>query len=135
LTGKVSVSEWQFFRIASSRFWPSLPGERGPHRIKEFVWSKDMKTFAIAALLVVHLTSALAGTAQQPDSLQVNASYQCSNGMTVTVTRCAKQNGLENCEFKIEQNGKLAFQGVNLREKVAAGVKSCRAQAGSSSSI
>ena len=93
-----------------------------------------MKTFAIAALLAVHLTSALAGTAQQPDSLQVNASYQCSNGMTVTVTRCAKQNGLENCEFKIEQNGKLAFQGVNLREKVAAGVKSCRAQAASSPS-
>ena len=90
-----------------------------------------MKTFAIAALLVVHLTSALAGTAQQPDSLQENASYQCSNGMTVTVTRCAKQNGQENCEFKIEQNGKLAFQGVNLREKVAAGVKSCRAQASS----
>jgi hypothetical protein len=80
-----------------------------------------MKTFAIAALLVVQLTSALAGTAQQPDSLQVNASYQCSNGMTVTVTRCEKQNRLEYCEFKVEQNGKLAFQGVNLREKVAAG--------------
>jgi hypothetical protein len=111
-----------------------VESERGPDRVKEFVWSKDMKTFAIAVLLAVHLTSALAGTAQQPDSLQVNASYQCSNGMTVTVTRCAKQNGLENCEFKIEQNGKLAFQGVNLREKVAAGVKSCRAQAASSPS-
>jgi hypothetical protein len=93
-----------------------------------------MKTFAIAALLVVHLNSALSGTPQQPDALQVNASYQCSNGMTVTVTRCAKQNGLENCEFKIEQNGKLAFQSVNLREKVAAGAKSCRAQAASSPS-
>jgi hypothetical protein len=53
----------------------------------------------------------LSGTAQQPDALQVNASYQCSNGMTVTITRCEKQNGLENCEFTIEQNGKLTFQG------------------------
>jgi hypothetical protein len=101
-------------------------------RVKRLAGSKDMKTFAIAALSVVHLTSALAGTAQQADSLQVNASYQCSNGMTVTVIRCEKQNAVEYCEFKVEQNGKLAFQGVNLREKVAAGVKSCRAQAANS---
>jgi len=93
-----------------------------------------MKTFAIAALSVVHLTSALPGTAQQPDSLNVNASYQCSNGMTVTVIRCEKQNAQEYCEFKVEQNGKLSFQGVHLREKVAAGVKSCRAQAANSPS-
>src|SRR6202022_5210989 len=77
--------------------------------------------------------SASGGTAQQPDSLHVNASYQCSKGMSVTVIRCAKQNGQENCEFKIEKSGKVAFQGVNLREKVAAGVKSCRAQAASPS--
>jgi hypothetical protein len=91
-----------------------------------------MKTFAIAALSVVHLTSALARTAQQPDSLEVNASYQCSNGMIVTVTRCEKQNGLEYCEFKVEQNGKSLFRVLHLREKVAAGVKSCRAQAATS---
>src|SRR5262249_54854622 len=69
-----------------------------------------------------------------PDALQVNASYQCSDGMTVTVTRCAKQGAQEYCEFKIEKEGKPAFEAVNLRERVAAGVKACKAKAASSPS-
>ncbi len=85
---------------------------------------------AIAAL--TFLQGFLQAGAQQPDSLQVNASYECSDGMTVTVTRCAKQGGQEYCEFKIEKDGKPAFQAVNLRERVAAGVKSCKARAASS---
>ena len=82
----------------------------------------------ITAVLLLGL-SALPIAAQQPDSLQTNASYQCSDGMTVTVVRCAQQYGKEYCEFKLEQNGKLAFQGAAPKEKVAAAVKSCRTQA------
>src|SRR5215475_8108045 len=92
-----------------------------------------MKTKITAALLLGFLKSALMANAQQPP-IQPNSSYQCSNNMTVTVIRCALQEGKEYCEFKVEQNGKVAFQGVNLREKVAAGVKSCRTQAASSPS-
>src|SRR5215475_7467344 len=92
-----------------------------------------MKAKILSALALSFAHAALAA-AQQPDSLQVNASYQCSNGMTVTVTRCAKQSGQEYCEFKIEKDGKPAFEAVNLRERVAAGVKSCTAQAASSPS-
>ena len=90
-----------------------------------------MKT-DITAVLLLGL-SALPIAAQQPDSLQTNASYQCSDGMTVIVTRCARQDAQEYCEFKIEKDGKVAFQGVSLREKVAAGVKSCTAKATSNS--
>jgi hypothetical protein len=77
-------------------------------------------------------TSASAGTVQRPDSLHENASYQCGAGVSVTVIRCAKQDGREYCEFKMEKDGKATFQGVNLREKVAAGVQACRARAATS---
>src|SRR5215470_9439732 len=82
------------------------------------------------SLLAGGMQAALVAEAQQP--VQPNSTYQCSNGMTVTIIRCAKQDGKEYCEFKIEQNGKPAFQAVNLRERVEAGVKSCRTTAASS---
>lgn len=83
------------------------------------------------AVLSLGLMELAVGDAQQP-AIQPNSSYQCSDGMTVTVVRCAKQGGAEYCEFKVEQNGKPAFHGVNLREKVAAGVKSCTTKAANS---
>src|SRR5215470_5482904 len=79
------------------------------------------------SLLAGGMQAALVAEAQQP--VQPNSTYQCSNGMTVTIIRCAKQDGKEYCEFKIEQNGKPAFQAVNLHERVEAGVKSCRTEA------
>lgn len=93
-----------------------------------------MKAKITAVLTLGLMQSLLVAEAQQQDSLQPNSSYQCSNGMTVTVVRCAKQTGQEYCEFKIEQNGKLAFQGVAPKEKVAAAVKSCRTQAAQATS-
>ena len=82
------------------------------------------------SLFAGSIQTALVTEAQQP--VQPNSTYQCSNGMTVTVIRCAKQDGKEYCEFKIEQNGKPAFQAVNIRERVEAGVKSCRTEAADS---
>src|SRR5215468_11001881 len=79
------------------------------------------------SLFAGSMQTALVTEAQQP--VQPNSTYLCSNGMTVTVIRCAKQDGKEYCEFKIEQNGKPAFQAVNLHERVEAGVKSCRTEA------
>jgi hypothetical protein len=88
-----------------------------------------MKAKITAVLTLGLMQSLLVAEAQQHDSLQSNSSYQCNNDMAMTVVRCAQQNGKEYCEFKIERNGKLAFQGVSLRENAAAAVKSCRAQA------
>jgi len=68
-------------------------------------------------------------TAETQDNLRVNDPYRCSNGMAVTVTRCAQQLDKQYCEVKIEQNGKPAFKAINLREQVVAGVNSCTAQA------
>ena len=84
----------------------------------------------IAALMILSLMQTLLmAEAQQPDSLKPNSSYQCNDDMALTVVRCAQQSGKEYCEFKLEQNGKLAFQGVAPKEKVAAAAKSCRTQA------
>jgi hypothetical protein len=88
-----------------------------------------MKAKITAVITLGLMQSLLVAEAQQQDSLQPNSSYQCSNGMTMTVVRCAQQNGKEYCQFKLEQNGKLAFQGAAPKEKVAAAVKSCRTQA------
>jgi hypothetical protein len=52
--------------------------------------------------------------------------------MTVTITSCEPQAGREYCEIKVEQNGKLVYKDVDLREQVLAGVKSCLTQASSS---
>jgi hypothetical protein len=88
-----------------------------------------MKIASIWFLKLSFVMWAASAVAQQ--GLQLNAPYRCNNGMTVTVTRCAQQADKEYCEFKVEQNGKLAFQSVNLRERVMAGVKSCTTQASS----
>jgi hypothetical protein len=72
-----------------------------------------------------------AGTSAQ-QNLQMNAPYHCNSGMTVTVTSCEPQAGREYCEIKVEQNGKLVYKDVDLREQVLAGVKSCLTQASSS---
>ena len=48
---------------------------------------------------------------------------------------CERQAGKEYCEIKVEQNGKLAFKDVDLRERVVAGVKSCTTQAANPPSI
>lgn len=88
-----------------------------------------MKAKITAAITLGLMQSLLAAKAQQQDSLQPNSSYQCNNDMAMTVVRCAQQNGKEYCEFKIKRNGKLAFQGVSLRENAAAAVKACGAQA------
>src|SRR6266852_6393356 len=86
-----------------------------------------MNTNLITALLLVLMLmrSAPLASAQQQTSLQVNAPYHCKNGLTVTLTRCGQQAGKEYCEFKVEQNGKLAFQASDLRDRVAAAVKAC----------
>jgi len=88
-----------------------------------------MKAKITALIILGLMQSLLVAEAQQQDSLQPNSSYRCNNDMAMAVVRCAQQNGKEYCEFKIEQNGKLAFQGVSLRENLAAAVKSCRTQA------
>jgi hypothetical protein len=88
-----------------------------------------MKTGQIVALLVGLAESASLASAQQKTSLELNKPYYCSNGLTVTVTRCVLQNGKEFCEFKIEQNGKLSFQAAQPGEQLAAGVKSCSTKA------
>lgn len=88
-----------------------------------------MKTDLIGPLLLVLMQSALLASAQQKTSLELNKPYYCSNGLTVAVTRCGLQAGKEYCEFKVEQNGKVAFQGSDFGERVAAGVKSCSTQA------
>ena len=62
----------------------------------------------------------------------MNSPSRCNNGMTITVTSCQQQAGREYCEVKVEQNGKLAFKDVDLRERVVAAVKSCVAQAAAS---
>ena len=63
----------------------------------------------------------------------MNSPSRCNNGMTLTVTACARQLDKEYCEVKVEQNGKLAYKAVNLRERVVAAVKSCVTQAANSS--
>ena len=84
----------------------------------------------IIALMTFGLTQTLlVGEVQPPDSLKPNSSYQCNDDMNLTVVRCAQQDGQEFCAFKLEQKGKVAFQGVAPREKVAAAAKSCRSQA------
>ena len=88
-----------------------------------------MKTNAGIALLLGLAASASLASAQLKTSLELNKPYYCSNGLTVTVTRCVLQAGKEYCEFKVEQNGKVAFQGSDFGERVATGVKSCSTQA------
>lgn len=84
-----------------------------------------MKIGRTAALLLVLAESVSLASAQQKTSLELNKPYYCSNGLTVTVTRCVLQNGKEYCAFKVEQNGKFSFQAAQPGEKLAAGVKSC----------
>src|ERR1700682_4422183 len=75
----------------------------------------------IAALMILSLMQTLLmAEAQQPDSLKPNSSYQCNDDMTLTVVRCAQQDGQEYCEFKLEQKGKLSFQGLAPKENVRA---------------
>src|SRR5215813_12481766 len=138
-----TAGELRIFRI--SQLWTrrksgqELKKESGDHEIQYNARNcprgspseEFMKTKITAALMLGFLESVLMANAQQ-SPIQPNSSYQCANNMTLTVIRCAQQEGKEYCEFKVEQNGKVAFQGVNLREKVATGVKSCRAQAASS---
>ena len=88
-----------------------------------------MKARITAVMTLGLMQSLLVAEAQQSDSLKPNSSYQCNDDMTLTVVRCAQQNGQEYCEFKLEQKGKLAFQGLAPKEKVAAAAKSCRTQA------
>jgi hypothetical protein len=84
-----------------------------------------MKTKVVAALWLGLMESVSLAGAQQRTSLELNKPYYCSNGLTVTVTRCVLQNGKEFCQFKVEQNGKLSFQAAQTGEQLAAGVKSC----------
>lgn len=88
-----------------------------------------MQTNLRAALLLGLLGSASLASAQQKTSLELNKPYYCSNGLTVTVTRCVLQAGKEYCEFKVEQNGKFSFQAAQPGEQLAAGVKSCSTKA------
>jgi len=88
-----------------------------------------MKARITAVMTLGLMQSLLVAEAQQSDSLKPNSSYQCNDDMTLTVVRCAQQNGQEYCEFKLEQKGKLSFQGLAPKEKVAAAAKSCRTQA------
>jgi len=81
------------------------------------------------SLVIGAVLTGLAAGAQQPAPVQPNSSFQCGNGVILKVVRCATNAGKEYCEFKMEQNGKVAFQGVSLRQDVAAGVKSCTEQA------
>jgi len=69
-----------------------------------------MKARITAVMTLGLMQSLLVAEAQQSDSLKPNSSYQCNDDMTLTVVRCAQQNGKEYCEFKLEQKGKLAFQ-------------------------
>ncbi|HSS99326.1 MAG TPA: hypothetical protein VLK33_19965 [Terriglobales bacterium] len=66
------------------------------------------------------------------EALPLNSPSHCNNGMTLTVTACAKQLDKEYCEVKVEQNGKLAYKAVDLRERVVAAVRSCVTQAANS---
>ncbi|HWZ99511.1 MAG TPA: hypothetical protein VN025_17270 [Candidatus Dormibacteraeota bacterium] len=84
-----------------------------------------MKTKVIVALLLGLVESASLVSAQQKTSLELNKPYYCSNGLKVTVLRCVLQAGKEYCEFKVEENGKVSFQGSDFGERIAAGVKSC----------
>ncbi|HMI54317.1 MAG TPA: hypothetical protein VK525_22605 [Candidatus Saccharimonadales bacterium] len=88
-----------------------------------------MQTNLRAALLLGLVVSASPASAQQRTSLELNKPYYCSNGLTVTVTRCVLQAGKEYCEFKVEQNGKFSFQAAQPGEQLAAGVKSCPTKA------
>jgi len=83
------------------------------------------KTRVTAALLLGLMESASLASGQQRTSLELNKPYYCSNGLTVTVTKCVLQKGKEFCEFKVEQDGKLAFQAAQTGENLAAGLKSC----------
>src|ERR1051325_8818379 len=74
-----------------------------------------------------------ASVQQAEEALPLNSPSHCNNGMTLTVTACAKQLDKQYCEVKVEQNGKLAFKAVNLREQVVAAVRSCVTQAANSS--
>ena len=102
-------------------------------RMKYRSWGFTVWAMFTGVMVLGLVDSGHMATAQEQMPIRPNASYQCSNGMTVTVTRCALQAGKEYCEFKVERDGKLAYQGVNLREQVAVGVKSCTAQAAGSS--
>jgi len=90
-----------------------------------------MKTNQIG-IFVVALT-ALVANAQPSAPFHLNDPYSCRDGMSITVTACAQQAGQDYCAFKIEQKGKLAFQGVNLQKQVATAVKQCTTQAASPS--
>jgi len=83
------------------------------------------KTRVMAALLLGLMESASLASAQQKTSLELNKPYYCNNGLTVAVMKCVLQNGKEVCEFKVEQNGKLSFQGLQTGENLAAALKSC----------
>lgn len=83
-----------------------------------------MKTKLIAVVLFGLVETAPLASAQKT-SLELNKPYYCSNGLAVTVTKCALRNGKEFCEFKVEQNGKVSFQGLQTGENLAAGLKSC----------
>jgi hypothetical protein len=95
--------------------------------------SESATGIVIAVVLLTLMPTALMASAQQSATLQFNVPYHCSNGLTVMVSHCGQKGGKEYCAFKVEQNGKLAFEAVNLREQVIAGVRSCSAQADGSS--
>src|SRR3982074_1022884 len=91
-----------------------------------------MKARITAVMTLGLMQSLLVAEAQQSDSLKPNSSYQCNDDMTLTVVRCAQQNGQEYCEFKLEQKGKLAFQGLAPKEKGAARGEVLRGEGGKS---
>ena len=92
-----------------------------------------MKAKILAVVLLGLMQSTLAAGAQQPTPLQLGDPYHCSGGVNVTVTRCYRQAEKEYCEFKLEQNGKIALEDANLRDKIADAVKSCAGLAADSS--
>ena len=107
--------------------WLTKQGIEGKfcgNRARALTRAANMKT-KLSIVLVGLMASASLVSAQQRTSLELNKPYYCSNGLTVTVMKCVLQNGKEFCEFKVEQNGKLAFQAAQTGEQLAAGVKSC----------
>jgi len=84
-----------------------------------------MKTKVVAALLLGLIEIGSLASAQQRTLLELNKPYYCNNGLTVTAMKCVLQSGKEFCEFKVEQDGKLSFHGLQTGENLAAALKSC----------
>src|ERR1700730_9138147 len=93
-----------------------------------------MKARITAVMTLALMQSLLVAEAQQSDSLKPHSSYQCNDYMTLIVVRSTQQNGQAYCQFKLEQKGKLVFQGLAPKEKVAAAAKSCTTQAAQAAS-